>query len=117
MEAKTKRQARIRRHTRVRTKVAGTAERPRLAVFRSNRHIYAQLIDDAQARTLVAASDREVKAGGDGKTDAAKAVGGLLAERARAAGIDSVVFDRGGRLFHGRVAALAEGAREKGLRI
>jgi large subunit ribosomal protein L18 len=117
MEAKTKRQARVRRHARVRTKVAGTAERPRLAVFRSNRHIYAQLIDDAQARTLVAASDREVKAGGSGKTDAAKAVGVLIAERAKAAGIDSVVFDRGGRLFHGRVAALAEGAREKGLRI
>jgi large subunit ribosomal protein L18 len=117
MEAKTKRQARIRRHARVRTKVAGTAERPRLAVFRSNRHIYAQLIDDAQARTLAAASDREVKAGGSGKTDAAKAVGVLIAERAKAAGIDSVVFDRGGRLFHGRVAALAEGAREKGLRI
>lgn len=117
MEAKAKRQARIRRHARVRTKVAGTAERPRLAVFRSNRHIYAQLIDDAAARTLVAASDGEVKAGGDGKTDAAKAVGGLLAERAKAAGIGSVVFDRGGRLFHGRVAALAEGAREKGLRI
>jgi large subunit ribosomal protein L18 len=117
MDAKTKRQSRIRRHARVRTKVSGTAERPRLAVFRSNRHIYAQLIDDAQARTLVAASDREVKAGGDGKTDAAKAVGVLLAERAKAAGIGSVVFDRGGRLFHGRVAALAEGAREKGLRI
>jgi large subunit ribosomal protein L18 len=116
MNAKTKRDARVHRHTRVRKKVAGTAERPRLAVYRSNRHIYAQLIDDDAARTLVAASDREVD-GGDAKTDAAKLVGALIAERASAAGISSVVFDRGGRLFHGRVAALAEGAREKGLQI
>jgi large subunit ribosomal protein L18 len=99
-------------------KVSGTSERPRLAVFRSNRHIYAQLIDDSASRTLVAASDREVQGGGgDGKTGSAKAVGELIAERAKAAGIEAVVFDRGGRLYHGRVAALAEGAREKGLRI
>jgi large subunit ribosomal protein L18 len=123
MDAKTRRRARVRRHVRVRRKISGTAERPRLAVYRSNRHIYAQLVDDEAARTLVAASDREVrvggtgKAGGDGKTAPSKAVGELLAERAKAAGIDRVVFDRGGRLFHGRVAALAEGAREKGLRI
>jgi large subunit ribosomal protein L18 len=117
MEAKTKRASRLRRHSRVRRKISGTAERPRLAVYRSNRHIYAQLIDDAAARTLASASDREVKAGGDGKTDVAKAVGGLIAERAKASGIERVVFDRGGRLFHGRVAALAEGAREKGLKI
>jgi large subunit ribosomal protein L18 len=116
MDAKTKRAARIRRHVRTRTRIHGTAERPRLAVFRSNRHIYAQLIDDAAARTLVSASDREVS-GNDGKTGSAKAVGELVAERAKAAGIESVVFDRGGRLYHGRVAALAEGAREKGLRI
>jgi len=116
MDAKTKRQARVRRHTRVRRKVAGSADRPRLAVYRSNRHIYAQLIDDDAARTLASASDREV-GGGEGKTGSAKAVGELLAERAKAAGIDRVVFDRGGRLFHGRVAALAEGAREKGLQI
>jgi large subunit ribosomal protein L18 len=116
MEAKTKRAARVRRHARVRRKVAGTAERPRLAVYRSNRHIYAQLIDDDAARTIASASDRDVEAG-DGKTDAAKAVGALIAERARASGIERAVFDRGGRLFHGRVAALAEGAREKGLRI
>jgi large subunit ribosomal protein L18 len=116
MEAKVKRQARVRRHTRVRRKVAGTAERPRLAVYRSNRHIYAQLIDDDAARTLASASDAEVK-GGDGKTEAAKAVGALLAERAKASGIERVVFDRGGRLYHGRVAALADGAREKGLQI
>jgi large subunit ribosomal protein L18 len=117
MDAKTKRKARVRRHARVRRKVVGSAQRPRLAVYRSNRHIYAQLIDDDAARTLASASDREVKAGGDGKTGPAKAVGELLAERAKQAGIESVVFDRGGRLFHGRVAALAEGAREKGLHI
>jgi large subunit ribosomal protein L18 len=117
MEAKAKRQARVRRHVRVRRKIVGTAERPRLAVYRSNRHIYVQLIDDDAARTLASASDREVKAGGDGKTDVAKAVGELIAERARASGVERAVFDRGGRLFHGRVAALAEGAREKGLHI
>jgi large subunit ribosomal protein L18 len=125
MDAKTRRRARVRRHVRVRRKIAGTAARPRLAVYRSNRHIYAQLVDDDAARTLVAASDRDVqvrgagkaKGAGEGKTAPAKAVGELLAERAKAAGIDRVVFDRGGRLFHGRVAALAEGAREKGLQI
>lgn len=125
MDAKTRRRARVRRHVRVRRKVAGTAARPRLAVYRSNRHIYAQLVDDDAARTLIAASDRDVRVGGagkakgagEGKTAPAKAVGELLAERAKAAGIDRVVFDRGGRLFHGRVAALAEGAREKGLQI
>jgi large subunit ribosomal protein L18 len=129
MDAKSRRRARVRRHARVRAKIAGTAERPRLAVYRSNRHIYAQLVDDDVARTLVSASDREVKASGDGrskgegkgqgkgKTAPAKAVGELLAERAKSAGIERVVFDRGGRLFHGRVAALAEGAREKGLQI
>jgi large subunit ribosomal protein L18 len=117
MDAKTKRQARVRRHGRVRRKVVGSAQRPRLAVYRSNRHIYAQLIDDDAARTLASASDREVEGGGEGKTGPAKAVGELLAERAKQAGIESVVFDRGGRLFHGRVAALAEGAREKGLHI
>jgi len=117
MDAKTKRGARVRRHARVRRKVVGTAQRPRLAVYRSNRHIYAQLIDDDAARTLASASDREIEGGGDGKTGLAKAVGELLAQRAKEAGIQAVVFDRGGRLFHGRVAALAEGAREKGLQI
>ena len=125
MDAKTRRRARVRRHARVRAKIAGTAQRPRLAVYRSNRHIYAQLVDDDAARTLISASDREIEAGGDGqrtgqrtgKTAPAKAVGELLAERAKSAGIERVVFDRGGRLFHGRVAALAEGAREKGLQI
>ena len=117
MDAKTRRRARVRRHTRVRIKVSGTAARPRLAVFRSNRHIYAQLIDDDTARTIASASDAEVPEAGDGKVGSAKAVGELLAERAKAAGIERVVFDRGGRLYHGRVAALADGAREKGLRI
>jgi large subunit ribosomal protein L18 len=116
MEAKTKRAALVRRHARVRKKVAGTPERPRLAVYRSNRHIYAQLIDDESRRTIASASDRELKAA-KGKHDSAKAVGELIAERAKAAGVQSVVFDRGGRQFHGRVAALAEAAKEKGLQI
>jgi len=115
MEAKVKREARMRRHARVRKKVRGEAERPRLAVFRSNRHIYAQLIDDRQAVTLLAASDAEVA--GSNPTERAKAVGELLATRAKDAGIETVVFDRGGRRYHGRVAALADGAREGGLQI
>jgi large subunit ribosomal protein L18 len=115
MDAKTKRAALARRHARVRKKVRGEAERPRLAVFRSNRHIYAQLIDDRQAVTLVAANDAEVK--GDNPVERAKAVGGLIATRAKDAGIETAVFDRGGRQYHGRVAALAEGAREGGLEI
>jgi large subunit ribosomal protein L18 len=110
MEAKRKRRARVRRHGRVRKKVAGTAVRPRLAVYRSNRHIYAQLIDDATSVTLTQASDHEVT-GGD-KTDRAKKVGELIAGRAKERGVD-----RGGRLYHGRVAALADGAREGGLQI
>jgi large subunit ribosomal protein L18 len=115
MDAKTKQAARARRHARVRKKVRGEAERPRLAVFRSNRHIYAQLIDDRGARTLAAASDAEVT--GDNPTDRAKAVGTLIATRAKDAGIATVVFDRGGFRYHGRVAALADGAREGGLEI
>jgi large subunit ribosomal protein L18 len=116
MDAKTRRVARVRRHSRVRKKVAGTAERPRLAVYRSNRHIYVQLIDDRAAATLAAASDTEVEVS-KGKTDSAKEVGKLIADRAKGAGIDRVVFDRGGRRYHGRVAAVAEGAREGGLQI
>ena len=85
-------------------------------MYRSNRHIYTQIIDDASARTLVAASDRDVTVQGD-KKDAAKAVGALIAERAKSAGVELVVFDRGGRLYHGRVAALADAAREGGLEI
>jgi large subunit ribosomal protein L18 len=115
MDAKTKQRARVHRHARVRKKVRGEADRPRLAVFRSNRHIYAQLIDDRAERTLAAASDAEVTA--DNPTERAKAVGALLATRARDAGIDTAVFDRGGFQFHGRVAAVAAGAREGGLQI
>jgi large subunit ribosomal protein L18 len=114
-DAKAKREARMRRHVRVRRKVAGTAERPRLAVYRSNRHIYAQLIDDGSGRTLASASDADRSSGG--KTDAAKAVGTLIAQRAKEVGITNAVFDRGGRLYHGRVAALADAAREEGLSI
>jgi large subunit ribosomal protein L18 len=121
MEATAKREARLRRHARVRKKVSGTASRPRLAVYRSNRHVYAQLIDDGAAATLAAASDAELPTdrpgAGPGKTDRAREVGKLIAERARRAGIEAAVFDRGGRRFHGRVAAVAEGAREGGLRI
>jgi large subunit ribosomal protein L18 len=109
-------QSRTRRHFRVRKKIAGTAARPRLAVFRSNKHIYGQLIDDLSGSTLAAASTLEAK--GDGsKADAAKAVGALLGERAKAAGITEAVFDRGGNRYHGRVASLAEGAREAGLKV
>jgi large subunit ribosomal protein L18 len=115
MARNERRAARERRHTRVRKKVAGDGARPRLAVYRSNKFIYAQLIDDVAARTLAHVSDREVS--GDDKTSRAKAAGELLASRARDAGIERAVFDRGGRLYHGRVAALAEGAREGGLQI
>lgn len=110
---------RIRRHARVRKHVSGTAERPRLSVFRSTSHIYAQLIDDQTHHTLVAAStlDTSVKEAHPhgGNLEAAKAVGKLIAERATEKGIQAVVFDRGGYLYHGRVAALAEAAREAGL--
>jgi large subunit ribosomal protein L18 len=110
--------ARGRRHHRVRKKVAGTAARPRLAVFRSNKHICAQVIDDRSGRTLAAASsvERDLRgAGPTGNKVAASAVGHLVAERARAAGVGQVVFDRGGFLYHGRVAAVADAAREAGL--
>jgi len=116
MSTMTKRQARLRRHRRVRGKVAGTAERPRLVVFRSNRGISAQLIDDAAARTLASASWKSVSAAGS-KTDQASAVGRALADAAKKAGIESCVFDRAGYLYHGRVKALAEGAREGGLQF
>ncbi|KUG06486.1 50S ribosomal protein L18 [Solirubrum puertoriconensis] len=109
---KTERRLRIKRH--IRTKVSGTAERPRLSVFRSNKGIYAQIIDDTAGRTLVAASSKNVTAG-DSPVATAAAVGKELASRATAAGITSVVFDRSGYLYHGRVKSLAEGAREGGL--
>jgi large subunit ribosomal protein L18 len=115
MQAAAKREGRVRRHARVRKKVSGTAQRPRLAVYRSNRHIYAQLVDDGAARTVASASDAGISDGD--KSARAKQVGKALAERAKAAGVDRVVFDRGGRLFHGRVKALADGAREGGLEI
>jgi large subunit ribosomal protein L18 len=116
--AKDKQTARVRRHNRVRKKVAGTAERPRLAVFRSNRHITAQVVDDRSGRTLAAASTVEADlrtAGATGNKVAAATVGRLVAERAKAAGVTSVVFDRGGFRYHGRVAAVADAAREAGL--
>ena len=109
---------RLHRHKRVRGKVFGTPERPRLNVFRSETNIYAQVIDDTKGITLVSASSLEKDFKCDGtKTDAAKKVGEVLAERAKAKGIDAVVFDRGGYLYHGRVKALAEGAREGGLQF
>jgi len=115
MTVKTKGQSRLRRRRRVRAKVRGTAERPRLSVFRSNRGIGAQLIDDVAGHTVAAVNWTE----GDLKTlkamEQATKAGGLLAERAKAAGVESAVFDRGGYRYHGRVKALAEGAREGGL--
>ena len=112
-----KTQARTRRHFRVRKKVKGTATRPRLSVFRSSKHVYAQIIDDRSGRTLAAASTMEadVRAGSTANVGAAKAVGQRIGERAKAAGIGAVVFDRGGFRYHGRVAAVADGARESGL--
>lgn len=113
---------RKRRHVRVRAKVHGTPARPRLNVFRSNAHMYCQVIDDTNGHTLVAASDLEdavlEKAGeGAAKVARAKAVGEVIAERAKAAGVDAVVFDRGGFLYHGRIKAVADGAREAGLKF
>ena len=112
-----KQQARHRRHYRVRRKVRGTPARPRLAVFRSNRHVQAQVIDDIDGKTLAAAStlEAEIRSGSTGTVEAAKKVGALVAERAKDAGVTAVVFDRGGYLYHGRVAAVADGAREAGL--
>jgi large subunit ribosomal protein L18 len=116
MSVMTKRQARMRRHRRVRGKVEGTAERPRLVVFRSNRGIFAQLVDDRTGHTLAGASWTGL-APKASKKDQAKAVGEALAEAAKKAGIERCVFDRGGYLYHGRVKALAEGAREGGLKF
>ncbi|MSQ27554.1 MAG: 50S ribosomal protein L18 [Dehalococcoidia bacterium] len=116
---KTSQQARRRRHLRVRKKVFGTAARPRLAVFRSSTHIYAQVIDDVRGHTLAAASTLDAvikKDGGEGnKTALAERVGSVVAERAKAAGVGTVVFDRGGFLYHGRIKALADAARAGGL--
>ena len=109
--------ARRKRHERIRLHLAGTQDRPRLAVFRSLNHIYAQVIDDASGRTLAAAStvEKELKGSSSSKTEEAAVVGRLLAERAKAAGIERVVFDRAGFRYHGRVKSLADAAREAGL--
>ena len=116
--AAARRTSRLTRHRRVRKKIHGTPERPRLAVHRSNRHLVAQVIDDDAGRTLASASTTEAdqrSAGTGGTVDAAARIGTLVAERAKAAGVEQVVFDRGGFIYHGRVAALAAAAREAGL--
>lgn len=115
MATKNRQELRVVRHARVRKKIAGTAERPRLAVFRSLNHISAQLIDDQTGRTLAAASSQEKALEARGNAEGAKKVGAALAERAKAAGITSVVFDRGGFRYQGRVQSLADGARDAGL--
>ena len=119
VSTKQKQVARQRRHRRVRKLVRGTSERPRLAVHRSNRHITAQVIDDSTGRTLAAAStlDAAIRTAEGDKTAKARQVGELLAQRAKDAGIAAVVFDRGGYRYHGRIAALADGAREGGLQL
>ena len=115
MAKTSKNQIRQRIHTRIRRRVRGTSERPRLAVFRSVKHIYAQVIDDTQGQTIAAAGSVEKAAGSGGNIAGAKAIGKLVAQRAQDKGIKSVVFDRGGYHYHGRVKALADAAREAGL--
>jgi large subunit ribosomal protein L18 len=119
MSTKTKKESRSRRKSRIRKKVIGTQEKPRLSVFRSLNHIYVQAIDDSTGKTLFAASSSEVrgKSKGTGNRDAAKAVGELIASKCKDKGIESVVFDRGGYLYHGRVKALADAARAAGLKF
>ncbi|MBZ2199593.1 50S ribosomal protein L18 [Occultella gossypii] len=119
IKGKGKRVARSRRHLRVRKRVTGTAVRPRLVVNRSARHMVAQLVDDTTGTTLVSAStlEADLRTADGAKTDKARKVGELVAERAKAKGVDAVVFDRGGNKYHGRVAAVAEGAREGGLSL
>jgi len=119
MSTRTKKESRSRRKSRIRKKVIGTQEKPRLSVFRSLNHIYVQAIDDATGKTLFAASSSEVKgkSKGTGNRDAAKAVGELIANKCKDKGIEAVVFDRGGYLYHGRVKALAEAARAAGLKF
>jgi large subunit ribosomal protein L18 len=113
----SKNEERTRRHERVRTKISGTPARPRLNVFRSNAHIHAQIIDDVNGKTLVSASSVEMKLANGGNVEAAKAVGAEVAKRALEANITEVVFDRGGYVYHGRVQALADAAREAGLKF
>jgi large subunit ribosomal protein L18 len=117
MAVATKQQQRLRRRRRVRAKVTGTAERPRLSVYRSNRGVFVQLIDDSKGHTIAAVNWTEQELRGLQATEQAKRAGELIAERAKAAGVETCVFDRGGYRFHGRVRALAEGAREKGLKF
>jgi len=117
MSVLTKREARVRRHRRVRGKLSGTAERPRLVVFRSNRGIFAQLVDDQTGRTLASGAWTSLDSRPASKMEQASSVGKALAAAAKKAGIERCVFDRGGYLFHGRVKALAEGAREGGLQF
>ena len=112
-----RKQSRVTRHQRIRRRVTGTTERPRLCVYRSNKHIYVQIVDDTTSTTIVAAStlDESLKDSKTWNVDSAKAVGALVAKRAKEKGVNSVVFDRGGYIYHGRVAAVAEAAREAGL--
>jgi len=119
MAVKSKSAARSRRHARLRKKVVGSAERPRLVVSRSSRHVFVQVIDDAKGHTVASAStlETELRASDADKTAKARKVGELVAERAKAAGVDAVVFDRGGNRYAGRVAAIADGAREGGLSL
>jgi large subunit ribosomal protein L18 len=115
MTVLTNRQRRLKRRRRVRARIQGTAERPRLSVYRSNRGVFAQLVDDAKGHTLAAVNWTESELRELGPTEQAKRAGELLAERAKGAGVEACVFDRGGYQYHGRVKALAEGAREGGL--
>ncbi len=117
MSVATSERRRLKRRRRVRAKVAGTAERPRVSIFRSNRGLFAQLIDDERGHTIAAAStvEKDLRSGPTGNKAAAAQVGQRVAERAKAAGVSKVVFDRGGNLYHGRVAAVADAAREAGL--
>jgi large subunit ribosomal protein L18 len=117
MAVQTKQQKRLRRRRRVRAKVRGTAERPRLSVYRSNRGLFAQLVDDDAGRTIAAVNWTEKDLRGLGRMEQAKKAGELVAERAKKEGVEACVFDRGGYQYHGRVAALADGAREGGLKF
>jgi large subunit ribosomal protein L18 len=119
MTVKTKSEAKARRHTRLRKKIVGSAERPRLVVTRSSRHVFVQVVNDAEGRTLASAStfEDDLRSFDGDKTAKAKKVGELVAERAKKAGVESVVFDRGGNRYAGRVAAIADGAREAGLAL
>ena len=115
MAQKSRTELRLARHSRLRKRVSGTTEKPRLAVYRSLKHISAQIIDDTTGRTLVAASSLEKDLKATGNAEGAKKVGALIGKRAKEAGLSTVIFDRGGFQYHGRVASLAEGAREAGL--